>query len=128
MREVEVELEAEPRDPADLPRRREERLELVVRDLTRFDRLRLRLGPEATGALVVEVASGGWADLAGVRGDDLIVAFDRQPVIDAETLLRAAAAPCEVTACTRELLVERSGQTQILFVETIPEGGVPCGD
>jgi serine protease Do len=128
MREVEVELEAEPRDPADLPRRREERLELVVRDLTRFDRLRLRLGPEATGALVVEVASGGWADLAGVRGDDLIVAFDRQPVIDAEALLRAAAAPCEVAACTRELLVERSGQTQILFVETIPEGGVPCGD
>ncbi|OQC36949.1 MAG: putative periplasmic serine endoprotease DegP-like precursor [Acidobacteria bacterium ADurb.Bin051] len=127
-REVEVELEAEPRDPADLPRRREERLELVVRDLTRFDRLRLRLGPEATGALVVEVASGGWADLAGVRGDDLIVAFDRQPVTDAEAFLRAAAAPCELAACTRELLVERSGQTQILFVETIPEGGVPCGD
>ena len=73
-------------------------------------------------------ASGGWADLAGVRGDDLIVAFDRQPVTDAEAFLRAAAAPCELAACTRELLVERSGQTQILCVETIPEGGVPCGD
>ena len=76
--------------------------------------------------IVEQVVPG--ENLAGVRGDDLIVAFDRQPVTDAEAFLRAAAAPCELAACTRELLVERSGQTQILCVETIPEGGVPCGD
>ncbi len=122
--ESEVALEAEPRDPAGLPRTRDERLELVVRDLALFDRHRLRLDESASGALVAEVPPGGWADLAGVRTDDLVLAVDGRAVSDAAAFARAAAAPRSgSTGCLWELLVERNRQTQILFVEPIVEEG-----
>lgn len=118
--ELEVELEAEPRDPAGLPRTRDERLEIVMRDLALYDRLRLRLAESVSGALVAEVPPGGWADLAGVRADDLVLAVDGRPVSDAAAFSRAAsAARSAATGCVWELLVERNRQTLILFVEPV---------
>ena len=78
------------------------------------DRLSL---PFADGLLVVDVATGGPADRAGLKRGDVIREVDRQPVHDAPALQRALAA---VPAGRSVLLwVHRSGggQTQYLVLE-----------
>jgi len=78
-----------------------------------------RLGlPFAEGLLVVDVASGGPADRAGLRRGDVIREVDRQAVHDAPSLQRALAA---VPAGRSVLLwIHRaggSGQSQYLVLE-----------
>ena len=74
--------------------------------------------PFAEGLLVVDVASGGPADRAGLRRGDVIREVDRQPVHDALALQRALAA---VPAGRSVLLwVHRpgsGGQSQYLVLE-----------
>lgn len=122
-----VELEARPADPGDARRERDDELEIAVRDLTRFDRIRLRLDEPQRGALVVDAPAGGWAQLAGVRTDDLVLRVGRREIGDARELVAALAALRAAGVCTVELFVRRGPLTQFLFLEPV-RPGAPCRD
>src|SRR5438309_6596099 len=64
---------------------------LEVETLTPVDDERLNL-PMSQGVLVVDVATGGPADRAGLRRGDVILEVGRQPVSDARTLSQALGA------------------------------------
>ena len=69
--------------------------DLTMERLTELDRIYRNLPADAEGVAVVEVETGGWAQLAGLRGGDLVVAIDGTPTPDvgaAERQLKQAAA------------------------------------
>ena len=122
-----VELEARPEDPGQARLERDDELEIAARDLTAFDRLRLHVGEEQRGALVVEATSGGWAQLAGLRTDDIVLRAGGRNVSDAASLMKALAALRAERTCTVELFVRRGSLTQFLFLEPV-RPGEPCRD
>ncbi len=108
-------LPEQPTPAAEMPFWDDLDLEYAVRDVAFDDRVRLQLPTGAQGVLVESVVPSGWAALAGLRGDDMIVQAGGTPVTSV-TELKAARESARLS--TREwwvLLVQRRGQT--LFVE-----------
>jgi S1-C subfamily serine protease len=83
---VAVELERSPKLRREMKKYRNEEFDFTVRDVAFFDRAEQSWNPEQTGALVEEVKSGSWAELASLYTDDLIVEVDGQPVTDVDSL------------------------------------------
>jgi serine protease Do len=110
-----VTFEVQPVPAAEMPWWEDIQLEFAVRDLAFDDRVRLQLAPGASGVLVENAVQAGWANLAGLRGDDLVLQADGKPVAGVPDLRQARD---EAVRQNREwwvLLVQRRGQT--LFVE-----------
>lgn len=81
--------------PAELPRHKDEHFELTIRDLGFEDRTAKQIGDTVSGVFVERVEPAGWASLARLALDDVIVAIDGTPTPDvaaAKKLLTAAAA------------------------------------
>jgi serine protease Do len=110
-----VVLEIQPRPPAEMPMWEDLKLEFEVRDLAFDDRARLQLAASAAGALVATTTPAGWAELAGLEGDDLITSAGGVPVATAEDLHRARDKAVKAGAHWWVLQVNRRGET--LFVE-----------
>ena len=110
-----VTLEERPKPSAEMPLWEDEKLEFEVRDLSFDDRARLQLAPSARGALVSTTTPAGWAELAGLHGDDLVVAAGGVPVSNVEDLRTARADAVKSGKGWWVLQVERLGQTS--FVE-----------
>jgi serine protease Do len=114
-KELPVVLEEQPIPTAEMPWWEDLQLEFSARDLAFDDRVKLQLAPEAQGVLVESAIPAGWAALAGLRADDLIVRAGSREVAGLGDLKQARE---EATASGRDwwvLLVRRRGQT--LFVE-----------
>ena len=110
-----VTLEEEPVPPAEMPWWEDEQLEFAVHDLAFEDRVRLQFGPAQTGALVENAALGGWAALANLHTDDVIIAADGKPV---KTVVELRAAREQAVKDGHRgwvLLVQRGSET--IFVE-----------
>lgn len=81
--------------PAELPRHKDEHFELTIRDLGFEDRTAKQIGDTVSGVFVERVEPAGWASLARLALDDVVVAIDGTPTPDVATakkLLAAAAA------------------------------------
>ena len=65
-----------------MPRAKQETLEFAVRELTLEDRVRYRWASSVEGVLVAEAERGGWAQMAGLQLDDLLLTVNDQPVTD----------------------------------------------
>jgi serine protease Do len=113
--DVPVTFEVQPKPAAEMPLWEDEKLEFEVRDLAFDDRTRLQLGPEAAGVLVSDTTPAGWAELAGLRGDDLVIAADGAPINQVDELHLSRDKAAKAGARWWVLQVERRGQT--LFVE-----------
>lgn len=116
-RELVVPLEPRPPQAEEVPRAAQETLEFAVRELTLEDRVRYRWGTDVKGVLVAEAERGGWAQMAGLHLDDLLLAVNDQPVAtvsDFERVMKRVAA--ERPAVVR-LFVRRGGATHFVIVE-----------
>lgn len=113
--DVPVTFEVQPKPSAEMPLWEDEKLEFEVRDPSFEDRARLQLSPTAKGALVSSTTAAGWAELAGLHGDDLIISAEGAPVADVEELHRARDEAAKSDKRWWVLQVNRRGQT--LFVE-----------
>jgi S1-C subfamily serine protease len=113
--EVPVTFEVQPTPPGEMPVWEDEKLEFEVRDLAFDDRTRLQLAPTVTGVLVSTTTPAGWAELAGLRGDDLVIAADGVPVVSVDELHHSRGEAVKAGRRWWVLQVERRQQT--LFVE-----------
>jgi len=113
--DVPVTLEEQPKPAAEMPLWEDEKLEFEVRDLAFGDRARLQLDPSAKGVLVSTTTPAGWAELAGLHGDDLIVAAGGIPVSNVDDLRNSRIEAVKAGQNWWVLEVERLGQTS--FVE-----------
>jgi len=108
-------LEAQPRPPAEMPWWEDIRLEFSVHELAFDDRVRLQLAPNVTGVVVESATPAGWAELAGLRGDDLVLTAGGTAVKSVEDLHRLRDEAVRSEKSWWVLQVQRRGQT--LFVE-----------
>jgi serine protease Do len=83
---VKVELMRSPKLRREMKKYRNEDFEFTVRNVAFFDRAEQDWSPDQGGALVEEVKSGSWAELAALYIDDLIIEVDGQPVTDVDSL------------------------------------------
>ena len=101
----------------EVARAEQETLEFAVRELTLEDRVRYRWKADVKGVLVAEAERGGWAQMAGLRLDDLLLTVNDQPVPtvpDFERVMKKLAA--DRPAVVR-LFVRRGGTTHFVIVE-----------
>jgi serine protease Do len=110
-----VVLEVQPTPATEMPWWEDLQLEFAVRELAFHDRVRLQLPPEIVGVLVESAVPAGWANLAGLHGDDLILKADGKTVATVTELQRARDEAVSQNHEWFVLLVQRRGQT--LFVE-----------
>lgn len=113
--DVPVSLEAQPKPPAEMPWWEDIRLEFAVRELAFDDRVRLQLAQDVSGVLVESATPAGWAALAGLRGDDLVITAGGVPVHTVDELHRARDEAARSQKSWWVLQVQRRGQT--LFIE-----------
>jgi S1-C subfamily serine protease len=113
-----IELEEDLQTAEDRQRYRDEAFDLTLERLTELNRIHRNLGPDLAGVNVAQVETGGWAQLAGLQGGDLILSIDGEPtaeVSQAEALLKRAAA----TQARRVVLFVRRG-IRTMFIELEP--------
>jgi serine protease Do len=110
-----VVFEVQPTPPTEMPWWQDVKLEFAVRDVSFDDRVRLQLEADAAGVLVENAVQSGWANLAGLHADDLVVQADGKAISTVEDLHHARDQAVEQHHQWWVLLVLRRGQT--LFVE-----------
>jgi serine protease Do len=110
-----VGLVTQPVPPSEMPWWHDEQLEYSVRELAFDDRVELELDPALQGVLVESADLAGWASLAGLDAEDLILKAGGQSVASVADLRRARQEAARAGRDWWVLLVERHGQT--LFVE-----------
>ncbi len=118
--ELPVTLEAQPTPAGELPYWEDDKLEYEVRELAFDDRVRLQLPPSATGVLVASVVRAGWAFLAGLHADDLVLKVGETPVSNLSELRQAREAAVSHGAEWLVLLVQRRGETQFVEISLKP--------
>ncbi|HWF19979.1 MAG TPA: PDZ domain-containing protein [Verrucomicrobiae bacterium] len=83
---ITVELERSPRLEREMKKYRNDDFEFTARDICFFDAADEQWSGEQRGALVEEVRSGSWAELASLYPGDLILEVDGEPITSVESL------------------------------------------
>lgn len=122
-----LKLEEDLQTAEDRQRYKDESFDFTLEKLTELDRIHRGLPPSFKGVKLVQVEAGGWAQLAGLKGNDILLAIDGEPTPDvatAETRLKQIA----TTRVRRVLFFVRRG-IHTLFAEVEPAwpsaGGAP---
>ena len=115
--ELTVALDPRPAEPGIEDRLRQETLEVAVRDVVFSDRLAHDWEAGATGAVVVEVEPGSWAQMAGLQLGDLVLRVSGRPVADAESFAAAIGDALERRPDVIPLFVRRGRRTHFVFIE-----------
>jgi serine protease Do len=113
--ELPVKLDREPRPTAETDRWEDEQLEFEARNLAFDDSVLMQLSPDFKAALISNVVPAGWAALAGLHPNDLVLAADSHPVSSIADLKASREAAVRSGARWWVLHVQRSRET--LFVE-----------
>jgi S1-C subfamily serine protease len=82
-----------------------------------MDRMRNRWSQNQTGVIVTEVASGGWAQLGGLRLNDLILAINDQPIPDTKAFQQVMQHLLQQRPPIIILFVRRDNDTHFVFIE-----------
>jgi serine protease Do len=112
-----VKLEATPASAPNAKTERQEELEFTVRELTTLDRLERRWTPSQRGVIVSDATAGGWAQMAGLRVDDLIISVQGQRVTGLQGFRRAIASSVARRPRVITLFVQRESVTDFVFIE-----------
>ena len=118
--EVPVILEVQPVPAAEMPWWEDQQLEYAVREPAFDDRIRLQLAPDAVGVLVESVVPAGWAALAGLRPDDLVLEAEGKRVTAVADFHKARDEAAQGKAAWWVLLIERRGQTMYVEINLKP--------
>ena len=85
-RPVKVQLESSPRLPREMKKYEDPNFEFRVRDVAEMDRLQLAARSDEKGVLVEAVREGGWAALAHLADEDVILSVDGEEIADVASL------------------------------------------
>lgn len=83
---ITVELEKPPTPPFEQERYKDEQFEMTVRELSFEDRISQQIGEDVRGVLVERVEHAGWAALAHVALNDILLSINGEPTSDVKTV------------------------------------------
>ena len=88
-----------------------------MRAITFEDRVRQRWQEDMEGVVVTDVTPGGWAALAGLRGDDLLLSVQDHALTSPEQLAAVMAKAVDGRPRFLRIFVRRGNRTAFIFVE-----------
>lgn len=112
-----VKLEASPDSAAEAKSLSQKELEFTVRDISDIDRFENHWSPSQKGILVTDATSGGYANIAGLRPDDLIVSIDGLPISKVGDIKPILDGALKSHPRSLEIFVRRDASTQFVFIE-----------
>jgi S1-C subfamily serine protease len=115
--ELTIPLEPRPPQADEVPHATQETLEVAVRELTLEDRVRYRWGDDVKGVMVSEAERGGWAQMAGLHLDDLLLTVNDQPVPSVVEFEKVTKRLAKERPAVVRLFVQRGGATHFVVVE-----------
>lgn len=115
--EVPVTLERTRYGPEEARKVENRDFEMIVRELTFFDRDDQRWNESVAGALVESVERAGWAGLAGIEPGDLVQSIRRTPIRDVDDFRREMESLAKDQPSRVEFVVLRDNRTFFKFAE-----------
>jgi len=115
--EITLLLEESPAAATEAKTAKQEFLEFTVREIAFMDRIKYKWDDGTKGLVVGDVTSGGWAQLAGLRGRDLLLSVQDEAVDDVEAFETVLAEVCAQKPRYVKLFVRRGYKTVFLFAE-----------
>ncbi len=112
-----VQMEAAPVQVSAAKKAVQKEFEFSVRDLVPIDIDDRDLASDQKGALVIDVTQGGWASVAGLHVDDIVLAVDHRPTPDVSALEKAMRDIVTRKPRTISIFVLRSNRTHFVFAE-----------
>jgi serine protease Do len=116
--EKKLQLEADDPEKEDLKTFKDKALEFTIRDMTRKERIEQRIPGSIQGVRVEALEGSGWASLAHVAVNDILLAIDGAATPDVETAKGLLLAAAEKKPRRLVFLVRRGVHT--LFAELEP--------
>jgi S1-C subfamily serine protease len=116
-KKIAVELEESPASALDAKTAENEVFEFTVRDLTFMDRIERKLEKDRQGVLVTEVETGGWASVAGLAKNHIVMAVNDRPVTDVTSFKNVMKAVEEDRPEVVKVFVLRGYRTSFVFIE-----------
>jgi serine protease Do len=116
-RTLSVRLEPRPRDADEASSATQEELDFKVRDVTFADRIRQEWDRSQQGVIVTEAMLGGWAQMAGLRLQDLILSINGESIADVAGFERSIDALVKTRPELIEIFLERGYRTHFVFIE-----------
>jgi len=114
---ISVVLEASPQAATEAERGRQEDFEFSYRTIAFMDGIEQGWPEDAAGLLVTEVTGGGWANIAGLRGNDLIVSVNDVPVPTIAAFEAIMEKSLQERPRVIRLFVYRGHRTSFVFIE-----------
>lgn len=114
---VQVKMEAMPSSTDQAKKSKSDDFEFAVRDIVPLDRMERRWRQDQTGVIVVDSVAGGWANMAGLHVDDLILGIQDQPVADVASFAKAMTGAAKRKPKVIEIYVKRGYRTHFVFIE-----------
>ena len=96
---------------------RSQELEFAVRSITLMDKADNHWPEDQGGVLVTEVTSGGWAGIAGLHTDDLILSLNGRQAKDVASFERVLSALARARPKVVSVFVRRDALTHFVFIE-----------
>lgn len=112
-----LKLEEDLATAEDRQRYRNEAFDLTLEKLTELDRIHQDLPRELRGVRIAQVETGGWAQLAGLRANDIVLAIDGQPVAEVSAARKALEDAAAAKAKRLVLFVRRGVHTSFAEIE-----------
>jgi len=112
-----VPLDQQPRDAAGFPEYTDTQFEFTARELAPADVMEKELKPESKGLLITRVEPAGWASLAGLRSDDIVLTADGQSVDSIAQIKQILSACRERRARSVVFFVKRDIETRFVEIE-----------
>jgi serine protease Do len=108
----------EPPAPVEKAKKiKQKEFEFAARDITPLDRFENRWSKDQMGVLVTEVTPGGWAQMAGLRVDDLIMQINNQATSTADAFEKQMGNMLKTHPKVVRIFVLRGSQTHFVFIE-----------
>jgi serine protease Do len=114
---IKVALEAAPRSDAEAKKVTQKEFEFVAREITPLDRMENRWAKDAKGLIVADVTMGGWAQMAGLRVDDVILSVDGIPTPNVEAFEKAFERARKSRQSVITIFVRRGYRTHFVFIQ-----------
>jgi serine protease Do len=115
--DIVVKLEATPTSAAQAKKEKQEDFEFDVREITALDKMERRWKADQKGILVVDVTTGGWAHMAGLHVDDVILAVQGAETNSLEKFQEQMKRLHAEQPGVIQIFVQRDCRTHFVFIE-----------
>lgn len=114
---IELELEGTPEGPAQMASMEQEQFEFDVREPAFMDYQENNWPQDADGLVVSDVTSGGWANLGGLRVDDLVHTVQGQEIEEIDDFEETMDEVMEEEPDVIRMFVYRGHRTHFVFID-----------